>query len=83
MFGLSTLKLALVVGAAVLALSFAAWAYQAIKDSGVQQERTRIESANKASEEKADAGQATFDDCIRAGRDWDRARGVCNRSPGR
>lgn len=82
MFGLSTIKLAIIVGAATLALSFGGWLFFAIQDSGVQRERTRIESANKASEEKANAGQASLDDCIRAGRDWDRTRGVCNRRPG-
>jgi hypothetical protein len=77
--GLSTLKLGLIAGGAIAALALGGWAFHAIQDSGVQKERARIEDANKASEEKADAGQATFDDCIRAGRMWDRARGVCLR----
>jgi hypothetical protein len=77
--GFSAIKLGLTLAAFLAVSGGLAWTYHTIKDSGVQQERARIEEANHEAERKADAGQATFDDCVRAGRVWNRARGVCLR----
>jgi hypothetical protein len=77
MFGIP--KLAIYAAIGLAALGALTWLYTAVKDSGVQQERQRIEQANTEARRKADEGSATVDDCFRIGGTWDRARGVCDR----
>ena len=45
---------------------------------GAQQEQTRIEDANHASERNADQASQQIDACVAGGGTWDRNGGVCN-----
>ena len=44
---------------------------------GGQAELQKIEEANHVAHEKADVGSKSVDDCIAAGRVWDRDSGLC------
>ena len=45
--------------------------------AGEQAATTKIENANKQSEDKADAGQTEVDKCYSAGGTWDRTNNYC------
>ena len=71
-----------IAGVAIVVLS--GWAIHERNkfiNEGEQRELKKIEEANRASEQKADKGSQSIDDCIAAGRRWNRDDSVCERVP--
>ena len=61
-----------------------AWERHKGRQEGAERAIQMIEEGNRASERKADKGSDKVAACARDGFDWDRDRGVCDRSrPGR
>ena len=67
---------AIVLFLLILAGAFLYERHAGYKEGAAQVEQT-IEDANHASENKADQGAKTVDDCYARGGTWDRINGLC------
>lgn len=77
-----TWRIGAAAAAIAIALGWFAWYRHSLIVEGEQTAITKIENSNRESERKANEGQTTVDDCYAAGREWDRALGVCRDAAG-
>ena len=76
-------KYVIIVVAVIALIALALHLRRTLINEGEQQELTKIEEANHASQQKADKGSQSIDDCLASGHRWNRDDSLCERaSPG-